>query len=896
MRFGAEGRFELQPAQRQLLIDGRTAALGGRAMDLLLALASRPTEMFSKAELLARVWPGLIVEENNLRVQVNGLRKLLGNDLIVTVAGRGYRLAVLLEPVGTPAVPTVHQVQPSTASGLPAELDAFVGREIELAALGARLDAGDRLVTVMGTGGAGKTRLVCRYAATQMGDWPGGVYFCDLSEAITVGGITSSVARALNLSLGAEDAVQHIGNVIASRGRCLIVLDNFEQIVTHAAATLGVWMACATEARFIVTSRELLALKGEQVMSLGPLDLGGSGVELFVKRAQARRPDFVLTPTNRHDVARIMALLDGLPLAIELAATRVSLFSPAQLLERLTDSFELLANARAPLTRHATLRASIDWSWRLLDPWEQAALAQCSVFVGAFTLQAAEAVIKLSVWSNAPPVLDVLQSLLDRSLVRAGSPIAGRSAQLDVPSFKLLLSIREYAAAKLGGGDFGADAVDAACRRHGRFYARSGTEDHLDATDRHGGQATLLRLGAELENLVAASQIALRCGDVEVAAPTVAACQRILESKGPFQLGIELGQQLLALTGLPTRDRAHATRRLAQALRLAGRPEDAEPQLAAAMQLYREVKERRGQGQVLLQQGDLRLHFQGRVLDAQAFYGAASQIFVEIGDNHLQAIALGNLGTILEKLGNPVEARNHRRQALAIHRAVGHRRMEAHELCNLANGCQGEGKIAESLELSGHALTIARECEDRRIEGHVLGNRGLVLAELGRKADARRDYEAALGIARDTGNRRFESNVRRNLGDLLVHEGQADEAVSQYELALALARSVGNRTGEARILGHLGQAFANMGLVERMREAFAASENVFQSLEDPATLLELLCQNSHCELVVGDPTAARRLLDRAEAMTVKAGVIPSAVLEAAINALRGKVEVKSSAE
>lgn len=903
LRFGAGGRFELQPAQYRLLVDGRPAALGGRALELLFVLASRPTELFSKEELLERVWPGLVVEENNLRVQVNSLRKALGGDLIVTVPGRGYRLATQPEPVDPASPPAGIEARVSPHEGgaedpaergpdparppaLPTELDAFVGRSEELAALGELLDGGHRLVTVTGPGGAGKTRLVCRYAAKRWRDWPGGVHFCDLSEALTVGGIASSMARALNVPLGADDPVAQIGQVIAGRGRCLIVLDNFEQIAAHAAATLGSWMVSAGQATFVVTSLKVLALKGEHVMTLAALEPDRGGIELFAVRARARRHDFTLTPASRQDVAQIVAMLDGLPLAIELAAARVAVFSPAQLLARLKDRFGLLVATASMRPRQATLRASIDWSWSLLEPWERAALAQMSVFAGAFTLEAAESVVDLAAWPAAPPVVDVVQSLLDRSLLRTLSPFSGAVPDVEGPCFGLLISIREYAAERLASDDFGAGAAEAARHRHGLTYARWGTDDALDGVDRHGGQARLRALALDLENLIAACQHALRRRDAAVAAATYAAAWRVLQSRGPFQLGIDLGQQVIALPELPARDRAHATRRLAHALRLAGRTDEVAGHLQAAGSHYHEWGDRRGQGEVLLALGDLQIQFQGHLRDAREHFEAALEIFVEIGDRRLEGVTRGHLGTVLESLGQPEEARRLRWQAVAIHREVGHRRMEAHELGNLVNGCLNEDRLDEGLALSDEALAIARECGDRRIEGHVLGNRGLVHMGQLRLAEARRDFDDALTIARESGNRRFESNVRRNLGELLAGVGQLQEAVGQYERALALARDVGNRMGQARILGQLAPVFARLGRIDQAREGFTAGASLLESLENPVALGELLCQQGQFERAAGNDMSARRLLDRAVSLSLQAGVPPPSALDRAISALR----------
>jgi class 3 adenylate cyclase len=293
---------------------------------------------------------------------------------------------------------------------LPTERDKFVGRQVDLHALAHRLEQGATLVSVLGIGGCGKTRLVTRYGWTWLGDYPGGVWFCDLSEARTVEGIAYAVAQALDVPLGNDPVVQ-LGHAIAGRGRCLVILDNFEQVARHATETLGHWLDRASDAQFVVTSREVLGLPGEEALALAPLP-PSEGATLFIERARSATRDF--EPDDRASIEALVQLLDGLPLAIELAAARVRVMQPKALLDRMAERFQLLATPGGRHNRQVTLRATLDWSWELLSPDEQQALGQLSVFEGGFTLPAAEAVLALErTWQT-----DAVQALVDKSLIR----------------------------------------------------------------------------------------------------------------------------------------------------------------------------------------------------------------------------------------------------------------------------------------------------------------------------------------------------------------------------------------------------------------------------------------------------------------------------------------------
>jgi predicted ATPase len=393
---------------------------------------------------------------------------------------------------------------------LPRERDAFVGRAADLAAVAARFDAGARVLTVLGPGGTGKTRLARRYGEVGSAIGRRRLLLRPLGSADAGGRVLRCRPGARRAPRQDDPGVQ-LGHAIATRGRCLVILDNFEQIVEHAEATVGRWADRAPDAGFLVTSRERLRLAGEAVLPLEPLPIDADGVELFALRARAQRPDFALTPKEPRRGPGIVALLDGLPLAIELAAARARVLSPAQLLERLSDRFSLLAGARTAADRQATLRGAIDWSWNLLQPWEQAALAQCSVFEGGFTLDAAEAVLELSSWADAPSIVDVVQMLVDKSLLRTWAPVDQSRHALDEPYFGMYLTIHEYAAEKLATS--GAERRRAAQERHGRHFARFGSENACSPCAGRGAGARRSTLTLELDNLVAACKRAVAHGD-----------------------------------------------------------------------------------------------------------------------------------------------------------------------------------------------------------------------------------------------------------------------------------------------------------------------------------------------------------------------------------------------
>ena len=764
---------------------------------------------------------------------------------------------------------------------LPAERDAFIGREAELGRLAGRLDAGARLLTVLGPGGTGKTRLVRRYAHAWLGEWPGGVYFCDLSEARSLEGIHVAVALALGVPLGRGDAGTQLGHAIAARGRCLVILDNFEQVQPHAEATVGRWLDRAAEARFVVTSRERLHVAGEEIAALEPMDVASDALRLFEARASAQQPGFAIDAANRAAVIEIVRLLDGLPLAVELAAARVRVLSPAQIVVRMQDRFRLLAGARGVAARQATLKAAIDWSWDLLAPWEQAALAQCSVFEGGFTLEAAEAVIALGAWPEAPPALDVVNALVDKSLLRTWLPASTGRLDIAEPFFGMYLSIHEYASQKLHASGAHADAE----ARHGRYFAGFGSDVAMDGLLTHGGLARRQTLALELDNLVGACRRAIARREPECAAGTFLAAWAVLEAQGPFGVAADLGRQVVALEGLAPHPRVLAMLATAAALRASGEIAEADPLLARALASVREAGDRPLEAMALRELA-VASHRHGRTDEALRQFEDARALYESLGPRSRLGALVANLANLQMEMGRMDEARASYQAALGLHREVGNRAAEGIALGNLGTLLYELGDIDEARAAYDEALRIHREAGSVVQEAITLYNLGILYSQQGELRHAGDCYAAALRIYRETGNRRGEGVALGQIGELHQMLGEHDDARARFDEALCIHREVGNRRFEGGVLTSLGDLLLCEGRLGPSLEALDAGERLLRDVGDPLSVAKLLCVKGRARIAGGDAGAARALLVEAEAIGARVGANAASELGRLIAGLR----------
>ncbi len=796
---------------------------------------------------------------------------------------------------------------------LPAELDPFVGRDSELAELARARAAGARVMTLLGPGGMGKTRLAIRFGWHTADAASGGTWFCDLTEARDANGIASAVGVALGVQLGRGDPIRQLGFAIAGRGRCLLVLDNFEQVARHAAETVGQWRSQAPDAVFLVTSRERLGLPGEWTREVEPL-AEAMARELFSLRARALRPGIDLADDDGA-VREIVRLLDGIPLAIELAAARVRDMSVARILEGIRKRLRLLAGGTG--ARHETLAGTIDGSWELLAPWEQAAWSQCAVFEGGATLEALNRVLDLAPWPGAPPTVDVVRALVDKSLLRSWAPPAEPGEPVGDVRFGMYVTLQEYARARLRSSA----AERAAEERHGAHFASEGSDEALPALDRRGGARLLRRLDRELDNLVAACRRAIARGDGTTVAATYRAAWRVFKARGPLGMALLLGSEVLADSRLAGADRAIVAETLGEAFWYAGRFEEARVHceaaraiaralpdpglesraagflgrscfalgrrdeaagiLADAVAAARSVRDRPALCAALNSLGMLE-HETGRTEEARVSYDEAVAIARELGDRGQEAVTLLSLGILLHTHGLLEEAGALHESALAIQREMGSRRSEGIAHLNLASVRTEQGRFAEARHHAETACAIAREIGSRANESSALTQLGELFLEIEQWEAARECLAAGLAISRELGTRRVEGIILGNLARIDEQAGEAERAWSGYEAALALHREVGHVHNEAAALTSLAGLLVARGAHDRARELLASAESILRGIGAPGELARALCVRAELEQESGSAGAARAALAEAEALVAGRSAQPHSELARAL--------------
>ena len=727
--------FHLLAGERAVLRAGAPVKLGARAFDVLVALIERRERIVTKDELFDLVWPGLIVEESNLQVQVSALRKVLGQGVIATIPGRGYQFVARVDDAATGtgsdrAVP----------NNLPQSRTQFIGRGKELAQC-AQLLRDTQLLTLTGVGGCGKTRLAVQLALQQAEAFADGLHFVDLAPLQSSEGVSGALATVVGVhERVGTSLVERVAEHLAPR-RALILFDNCEHVI-DAVATLGEeLLRCCPRIKILATSREGLGLAGEQLYSVRPLSLpathelaamdASEAVRLFVDRARLVVPDLVVDSRNAATIAEICRRLDGLALAIELAAARTSMLSFDEIRERLDKRFRLLSGGTRALPRQQTLQATMQWSHDLLSHAEQCLFRKLSVFAGGWTLKAAAEIANLD---DEYEMLHLLTRLHDKSLVQVDRGVEA------TPRYGMLETVRQYALDQLGeSGDSEvirmrhlmhfSDLADEAGRslsgpEESAWVARLRPEQenllsaHIWARDTPQGVEPALRMvdglklywmstgqaaigyrlaRAALERVESRDFPLLRCRSLTAASACAFQLGRYEESALLAQESLELARA--------AQDRAlvlHALRRQASALQAQGKLDRAAQLFEEALALAQETDSREGMSAVYIGLGEVRRAL-GDLTQAAACYEQSIALERRANPSLGLAAGLRNLTCTLVSMGHLERARHTALECTRITIAIGAKSRYACVLECVVGLAEALGDSARAARLYGGA-------------------------------------------------------------------------------------------------------------------------------------------------------------------------------------------------
>ena len=810
--------------------DGVPTALGARAVAVLKTLVEHPDEFVSKARIIDAAWPNLVVEEGNLSVQVAAIRRVLssadGGRWIETLSKRGYRFSgpLATRPHTQAPVAGVSTRRPN----IPEPLTSFIGRERDLVEI-KRLLPVRRLITLLGTGGIGKTRLALQVADENADDYTDGVWLAELASINDPSLVPASVAQALGVH---ERTGTPLTNTLCAHLRSLkllLILDNCEHLLDACATLIEAILRGTSQVTVIATSREPLRVAGEQTYNLSTLSLpdltasmetvaSSEAVQLFVERVQQQQPGFRMTLDRSSAVAELCVQLDGIPLALELAAARVRSLSIEQINARLGDRFRLLTTgSRMALPRHQTLRAALDWSFHLLAASDRAVLRRLAPFAGSFTLEAAASVVS-DEGIDQYAVLDLLSQLVDRSLVVADTIDGGGR-------YRLLETTRAYALEKLTE----ADEVDTIKRRHAQYF-RNLFENAPDDWLRIPDADWYARYLPELDNVRAALDWALGAHGDAMLAVALAGLSQVLWSRS--SLWSEGRQRLAAASGqvgdkTPPLDEARLRCALGM-MWITSAPTQAIASFERGVELYHRLGDEVGIGNALLGLG-LVCTFMGRFEQAGAFFSEAFPFLERAGLRRPLARYFEGNAFLTMLTGDLASARTHFEKALSLYRDAGTETMAVAVLLNLADMTWALGDLDAALARFREAIALIRKAP-------VLAKDmlGLGLTNLAGVHVERGELTQALTAAREGLPLRRATDFVGAMDHLALRAALAGTAATAARIAgyadgRCAAKKVSRQTNEARardrLQALLSQSLSPDELRQLLIEGAALSED-----------------------------------------------------------------------
>jgi predicted ATPase/DNA-binding winged helix-turn-helix (wHTH) protein len=841
------GDFTLDVGRGCVLKGDEAIKLRPKVYETLKYLVEHPGRLIGKQELIQAVWPDAFVTDDSLVQCTVELRRALDDrtqKLLKTVPRRGY---LFTAPVVKRSSKADHLPTPSSfgvANGgepatpkvvrklrdLPIPRTSLIGREQEVAQATKLLSRPEiRLLSLTGPGGAGKTRLAVALAAATTDQFPAGVQFVGLGSITNPDLVAAALAEQLDIRQVANRTVpQLIGDHLQNSGPFLLLLDNFEQVLPAATVVAETLEACPS-LKILVTSRSCLHIYGEQEFPVTPL-AQNSAVELFVQRAAAVWPDFAMTAENAPAIREICARLDGLPLAIELAAARTKVLSPDAMLDRLQSRLQLLTGGALDLPeRQQTLRKTIDWSHDLLNEAERKLFRRLSVFVSGCTLEAAEAVCNTS-RDLGIDLFEGLSSLVDKNLVQSADRTGVETR------FAMLEMIREYALERLT--DHGEES--AARRAHAAYYlviAEEGNPE-LSPAERVGWLAQCDR---EIDNFRSALDWLFQTRDLGWGLRLCVALFRFWEMREHLTEGRARLETILRLAGTGhSKERARVSHFLGALVTAQGDFAAAEHFLEQSLSLYEELDDQWGIA-ASLNALAIAARDRGDNALAQSNFERSLACWRLLPDRLAIARCLHNLANVVKVRGDYSRARWALREATGIFEDLGDRSGAAWSTNQQGDIAREQGDLNAARSLYQHALSAFRESGDRWGSARSLTDLAGIDSEQGEHLAAQTAYREALEIFAGLGHRRGMARALEGSASLALARGCAARALKLAAAAAHLRNLIGAR------LPHAEQFKLDQALLPAW-ESLGEAEGASAWAEGSAMSLEKVIQYSLEEL------------------------------------------------
>ena len=753
---------------------------------------------------------------------------------------RLFQLVISDLPADFPPLKTLD----SSPNNLPIQPTPFIGRKQEVATIRDLLDREDvRLLTLTGPGGTGKTRLGLQVAAKLSDRFAGGVFFVNLAPLREPEFVLAAMAQTLEVQETAEHSLLELLQAFLREKQVLLVLDNFEQIVSAAEQVAALLTACP-KLKIVVTSREVLHVRAEHEFAVPPLALPDperlpdpvvlsqyEAVALFIERAQAVKPDFQVTNANARAVAEMCVRLDGLPLAIELAAARIKLLPPQALLTRLEQRLVVLTSgARDVPARHQTLRNTIAWSYDLLDAAEQRLFRRLSVFVGGCTLEATEAICA-ALGDRDGSALDGVGSLIDKSLLHQTEQEGGELR------LWMLETIREYGLEALAASG----EMELTRRAHADYYLALAEEAEPELAGPQQG-VWLERLEREHDNLRAALQWSVEQGGVgqhmEMVLRLSGALWWFWLVRGHLSEGGQwLEKALMESEGSMTLARARALQGLGEVAFNQGNYGRAEKRCRESLAIFRELGDRKNIA--------LSLNILGLVAEWSRNYTAAYSLieealalYKELGDKRGLAYTLGALAYATSHQGEYARARSLAEESLALFREVGDKAGITYALSRLVEVMLFQGDLARAHSLLRESLVLSRELGDKGGIAESLDLSGQIARYQDAYATASSLFEESLAVQRELGDKAGIAHSLSHLGRVAAIQGDYTAAHPLYKESLGIAREAGDKELVASGLEGLAGVVAAQDNPAWAVRLWGAAESLRQALSMPLPPVE----------------------------------------------------------